>query len=151
MDVRELYRDAESIQVETPGAHDVIGLEKDPRKAGKSSGISHFGFRLVSPNDVSAAAKQAEAAGGHVLRQGEFVPGEPYPFVADPDGHEVEIWYEWSSGPFDSRAMDRLSSSPLQIDLPAERSYCCPTNLMPLIERQRIASGARPLIYIIAC
>jgi len=92
--VRELYRDAESIQVETPGAHDVIGLEKDPRKAGKSSGISHFGFRLVSPNDVSAAAKQAEAAGGHVLRQGEFVPGGPYRLVADPDDYEVEIWYE---------------------------------------------------------
>jgi len=92
--VRELYRDAESIQAETPGAHNVIVFEKGPRKAGKSSGISHFGFRLVSPNDVSAAAKQAEAAGGRVLRQGEFVPGEPYVFVADPDGYEVEIWYE---------------------------------------------------------
>jgi len=42
--VRELYRDAESIQVETPGAHDVIGLEKDPRKAGKIE--RDFAFRV---------------------------------------------------------------------------------------------------------
>lgn len=25
---------------------------------------------------------------------GEFVPGEPYLFAADPDGYEVEVWYE---------------------------------------------------------
>ncbi len=25
---------------------------------------------------------------------GEFVPGEPYVFAADPDGYIVELWYE---------------------------------------------------------
>ena len=24
----------------------------------------------------------------------EFVPGEPYLFATDPDGYEVEVWYE---------------------------------------------------------
>ena len=35
------------------------------------------------------AAKKKE-----VKDQGEFVPGEPYLFALDPDGNEVEIWYE---------------------------------------------------------
>jgi hypothetical protein len=28
------------------------------------------------------------------LRRGDFGPGLPYVFVQDPDGHEIEIWYE---------------------------------------------------------
>ena len=35
-----------------------------------------------------------EAAGGTIINQGEFEPGEPYVFIKDPDGYEVEIWYE---------------------------------------------------------
>jgi hypothetical protein len=34
------------------------------------------------------------AAGGRVKSQGEFCPGEPYVFAADPDGYEIEIWFE---------------------------------------------------------
>ena len=33
-------------------------------------------------------------AGGIVKDKREFVPGEPYLFAADPDGYELEIWYE---------------------------------------------------------
>jgi hypothetical protein len=40
------------------------------------------------------------AAGGTVKSAGEFVPGEPYVFAADPDGYEVELWYERPT-PFD--------------------------------------------------
>jgi len=29
-----------------------------------------------------------------VLSHGEFCPGAPYLFFSDPDGYEVEIWYE---------------------------------------------------------
>lgn len=92
--VRVLYRDGTEVQVQTPSAHDVIAFQKRPRKAGRQGGVSHFGFRLVDPKDVEAAAREAEAAGGRILRRGEFVPGEPYVFVADPDGYEVEIWFE---------------------------------------------------------
>ena len=42
----------------------------------------------------SVAAQAVERAGGRILSQGEFCPGEPYLFAADPDGYEVEIWYE---------------------------------------------------------
>jgi len=92
--VRVMYRDEESIQVQTPGSHDVIAFEKRTSKAGKPGGVSHFGFRLTDPKDIDAAAKEAELAGGRILSRGNFVPGEPYVFVADPDGYEVEIWYE---------------------------------------------------------
>ena len=62
--------------------------------AGESGGIVHFGFRLVSPGDIDAAVDEVERAGGKLLRRGEFSPGYPYAYVADPDGYEVEIWYE---------------------------------------------------------
>jgi predicted enzyme related to lactoylglutathione lyase len=54
----------------------------------------HFGFRLVSAGDIDAAVGEVERAGGKLLRRGEFSPGSPYAYVADPDGYEVEIWYE---------------------------------------------------------
>ncbi len=44
--------------------------------------------------DIDKAVKDVLAAGGKLLRRGEFAPGVPYAFVADPDGYEVEIWYE---------------------------------------------------------
>jgi len=37
---------------------------------------------------------EVERAGGTVLRRGEFAPGLPFAFVRDPDGYEIEIWYE---------------------------------------------------------
>jgi catechol 2,3-dioxygenase-like lactoylglutathione lyase family enzyme len=92
--VKEYYRDATSIQVLGPGSHDVIAFEKNPSLAGKSGGIAHFGFRLVAPSDIETAIECVRAAGGSVVDQGEFSPGFPFAFVKDPDGYEIEIWYE---------------------------------------------------------
>src|SRR6266508_3647971 len=92
--VAVLYRDEHSIQVQTPGSHDVIVFEQDRRKAGVAGGISHIGFRLRDARDIEAAVGDVRAAGGTILRRGEFVPGEPYVFVSDPDGYEVELWFE---------------------------------------------------------
>ena len=91
--VREYYRDDRAIQVLGPGAHDVLVFERRDGH-GVRGGIDHFGFRLTRPEDVEEAARDAEAAGGTILRRGEHAPGEPYLYVADPDGNEVEIWYE---------------------------------------------------------
>jgi catechol 2,3-dioxygenase-like lactoylglutathione lyase family enzyme len=91
---REYYRDAESVQVLGPGAHDVIAFEHDPQHAGRTAGISHFGFRLIDPADIDAAIEEVQRAGGKLLRRGEFAPGLPYAYVADPDGYEIEIWFE---------------------------------------------------------
>jgi len=92
--VREYYRDASSIQVQGPGPHDVIAFERNEAKAGKTGGITHFGFRLTRPQDIGLAPKQVKKAGGRVLRTGEFGPGLPFAYIADPDGYEIEIWFE---------------------------------------------------------
>jgi predicted enzyme related to lactoylglutathione lyase len=76
------------------GPHDVISFEWNPNAAGQLGGITHFGFRLCSPADIDVAIAEVKRAGGTVLRRGEFAPGYPYVFVADPDGYEIEIWYE---------------------------------------------------------
>ncbi len=92
--VEVLYRDERSIQVQTAESRDVIVFEQDRRKAGAPGGVSHIGFRLRDPDAISGAVRDAKDAGGKILRQGEFVPGEPYVFVSDPDGYEIEIWFE---------------------------------------------------------
>jgi catechol 2,3-dioxygenase len=92
--VREYYRDEDSIQVLGPGPHDVIAFERNKRSAGKSGGIAHFGFRLTTPKDIQKALKEVKSAGGKILRRGEFAPGFPFVYVSDPDGYEIEIWYE---------------------------------------------------------
>jgi catechol 2,3-dioxygenase len=90
----EVYRHDNFAQLQTPGTRDVLVLEKQPKAAGKRGGIAHFGFRLQSPKDIHAAARAVAKAGGKVKEQGEFVKGEPYLFAIDPDGYELEIWYE---------------------------------------------------------
>ena len=91
---RTVYSDANFVQLQTPGSRDVIVLERRPRRAGKPGGIVHFGFRLRRPSDIGEAVAAVKAAGGRVKSTGEFVPGEPYVFASDPDGYEVELWYE---------------------------------------------------------
>ena len=91
--VREYYRDEDTIQALGPGEHDVLVFERRP-DPGVRGGIHHFGFRLTSPEDAELAAREATRVGGRVLRQGEHCPGEPFVYVEDPDGYEIEIWYE---------------------------------------------------------
>jgi catechol 2,3-dioxygenase-like lactoylglutathione lyase family enzyme len=88
------WRDESTAHLQTPGCHDVITLEQKPEGAAPTGGIAHFGFRLLDPADIDAAIQEAEAAGGVLLRRGAFAPGLPYAYVSDPDGYEVEIWYE---------------------------------------------------------
>ena len=90
----EVYRQDGFVQLQTPGTRDVLVFEQQPDRAGRSGGIAHFGFRLQDPKDIDAAAREVASAGGVVKEQGEFVPGEPYLFATDPDGYEIEIWYE---------------------------------------------------------
>ena len=89
-----VYEEAGFVQAQTPGSRDVLVFERDPEATGRGGGVAHFGFRLRRPEDLAAALSAIRAAGGKVLDTGEFVPGEPYVFFTDPDGYEVEIWYE---------------------------------------------------------
>ena len=89
-----IYDQPDFVQVQTPGSRDVIVFERKPRGAGKAGGVMHFGFRLQRPEDIQHAEDVVRKAGGTIKDRGEFVPGEPYVFFEDPDGYEVEIWYE---------------------------------------------------------
>jgi len=82
------------IQAQTPGARDIIVFDESAPRTGKPGGIAHFGFRLVDPKEIGAAAKAVTEAGGEILDKGEFCPGEPYLFFRDLDGYEVEIAFE---------------------------------------------------------
>jgi catechol 2,3-dioxygenase-like lactoylglutathione lyase family enzyme len=88
-----VYEQKDFIQAQTPGSRDVLVFERG-KKAGRIGGIAHFGFRLTAPRDLAKALKAIKAAGGVIRSHGEFCPGEPYVFFSDPDGYEVEIWYE---------------------------------------------------------
>ena len=95
--VKEYYRDDASIQVQGPGRWDVIAFEREGggrARAGARGGVDHFGFRLVDAADIDAAVAEVEAAGGKLIERGEFAPGFPFAYVADPDGYTIEIWYE---------------------------------------------------------
>jgi catechol 2,3-dioxygenase-like lactoylglutathione lyase family enzyme len=92
--VREYFRSESTIQVLGPGPHDVLAFEKRPADAGVPGGIIHFGFRLTRPEDIDAAVMAVERAGGTITSRGEFGTGLPYAFVRDPDGYEIEIWFE---------------------------------------------------------
>ena len=49
--------------------------------------VSNFRTR----DDLDDAIAQVEAAGGRLKERGEFMPGLPYAYVADPDGYEIEL------------------------------------------------------------
>lgn len=92
--VVSVYADDAFVQAQTPGSRDVLVFERNARVAGRKGGVAHFGFRLQRASDIEHARKAIVAAGGTITDTGEFVPGEPYVFFSDPDGYEVEIWYE---------------------------------------------------------
>ncbi len=89
-----VYEEADCIQAQTPGSRDVLVFERQPSRAGKRGGVVHFGFRLQRAEDIGDALRAIRRAGGTIRDRGEFIPGEPYVFFTDPDGYEVEIWYE---------------------------------------------------------
>jgi catechol 2,3-dioxygenase-like lactoylglutathione lyase family enzyme/protein-tyrosine-phosphatase len=89
-----VYRKEEFIQAQTPGARDVLVFQRGTRDVGTSGGVAHFGFRLIDPASIDAAAERVVAAGGTIEEQGDFCPGEPYLYARDRDGYLFEIWHE---------------------------------------------------------
>jgi len=92
--VKEMYCYPDFIQVQTPGSKDIIVFETQKKKTPNSKKEFHFGFRLPKPSDLRPIIKKIKEAGGKIKETGEFVPGEPYVFFYDPDGYEIEIWFE---------------------------------------------------------
>ena len=92
--VKEMYCQPGFIQVQTPGSKDILVFETQKKKPVKIKRDFHFGFRLLKPSGIKHIIKTVERAGGKIKESGEFVPGEPYVFFYDPDGYEIEIWFE---------------------------------------------------------
>jgi catechol 2,3-dioxygenase-like lactoylglutathione lyase family enzyme len=92
--VKEYFRNETTVQVLGPGPFDVLAFEKRSAGVGVPGGIIHFGFRLTRPEDIDGAVAAVERAGGTVTSRGEFGQGIPFAFVRDPDGYEIEIWFE---------------------------------------------------------
>jgi catechol 2,3-dioxygenase-like lactoylglutathione lyase family enzyme len=94
-DMEVMYHSDGFLQLTTPGCNDILVFEeKKGKPIGESGGILHFGFRLKDPSDVDEVADKIIVAGGTITDKGEFVPGSPYVFFKDPDGYQVEVWYE---------------------------------------------------------
>ena len=92
--VKEMYAYPDFIQVQTPGSKDILVFEKQKKIPSETKRGFHFGFRLPKPFRINAVIEKVKKAGGKIKDSGEFVPGEPYVFFYDPDGYEVEIWFE---------------------------------------------------------
>jgi hypothetical protein len=48
-------------------------------------------LKLENKLDLDNAINEVVAAGGTLKRRGEFTPGMPFAYVADPDGYEIEL------------------------------------------------------------
>lgn len=94
-DMEVMYHYNDFLQLTTPNCKDILVFEKKKyAQTGYTGSIVHFGFRLKVPTEIGEIIKRVSRAGGIIKSQGEFVPGSPYVFFFDPDGYEVEVWYE---------------------------------------------------------
>ena len=91
---KEMYHDTDFIQVQTPGSKDIIVFVKKNSSSNNITPGFHFGFRLPKPSGIKNMIQVIKKAGGKIKETGEFIPGEPYVFFYDPDGYEIEIWFE---------------------------------------------------------
>ncbi|MGH7778638.1 MAG: VOC family protein [Candidatus Binataceae bacterium] len=77
-----------------PGANDVIALSQVPGVPIGPGGGNHFGFNLVSNDDVTAAIAEVVRAGGKLVGEHTYESGgivEHHAYVEDPDGYVLEV------------------------------------------------------------
>ena len=91
--VRQYFRNATTAHVLGPGPTDVMAFELDPEGAAKAGGLIHFGLRLTGPDALDGVVAKMLAAGGRLKERGDFGDNQPYAFVFDPDGYEIEVWH----------------------------------------------------------
>jgi catechol 2,3-dioxygenase-like lactoylglutathione lyase family enzyme len=91
---RPYFRGERTAQVLGPGPTDVIAFELLPGGAAEAGGLIHFGLRLTSPEALDGVLRRVLSAGGVLRERGDFGDNQPYAFILDPEGYEIEIWYE---------------------------------------------------------
>lgn len=88
----EAFRvDSKMVFLDIPGTSDVIVLHEKEKGSGESPRMDHFGLRIRDVEQLDAAVAEIEAAGGKVLKRGKHAGEFPYAYVADPDGHVIEL------------------------------------------------------------
>jgi len=94
-DMEVMYLHEGFLQLTTPGCNDILVFEEKKHEAiGNSGGIAHFGFRLVDPKGIDTIISRLKECEATIIEHGSFVKGSPYVFFKDPDGYELEVWYE---------------------------------------------------------
>lgn len=92
--VKQYVREPTTAQVLGPGPADVIAFELIPEGAAQPGGIIHFGFRLTGADRLDEILERVVGAGGAIESRGDFGNNQPYAFIRDPDGYQIEIWHE---------------------------------------------------------
>jgi catechol-2,3-dioxygenase len=93
----------DAVMLRTPGTKEVFTLNRDSNlvaHAGEMGGIAHFGFRLQERQDMALLLQKAVEAGGTALKHGVRMKGtEEYAMVNDPDGYQIEVFWETPQSP----------------------------------------------------
>jgi catechol 2,3-dioxygenase-like lactoylglutathione lyase family enzyme len=82
------------IALSTPGADDVIALSQVPEVPIGPAGVNHFGFNLVSNDEVASAIDEVVRAGGKLVsKHTHEIDGnvEHNAYLTDPDGYVLEL------------------------------------------------------------
>ena len=90
--LQEMFRDGpHMVFLRPPGTADTITLNERPDFDGTRGGIEHISFRLKDRAQLDRAIQEVEEAGGRLLERGEGQERGAYAYVADPDGHMIEL------------------------------------------------------------
>ena len=89
---RIMYDHEKFIQVQTPGSRDIIVFQQSVTPSDLKD--VHYGFRLTGNEDLEQLAETILSAGGVIKEKGYFNSNEPFIFFYDPDGYEVEVFFE---------------------------------------------------------
>ena len=96
--MKELRRFDHCVMMQTPGSHEIITINAKPEphlEGGKMGGIAHFGFRLREAIEMDKILAEIARLGGKSMTQGgSKESGRLYAFGTDPDGYEIELFWE---------------------------------------------------------
>lgn len=96
--MNEVRRFPNAVMLQTPGANEIFTINANPdavENVGKMGGVAHFGFRLREPIETSKILDAVSRLGGKPIEEGgSLEKGRLYAFANDPDGYEVEVFWE---------------------------------------------------------
>jgi catechol 2,3-dioxygenase-like lactoylglutathione lyase family enzyme len=93
--LREQFRAApRMVFLNTPGSQDLITLNEDPAEAelaGVSGGVAHSASGSPVPTTSTVRSQRSKRLGASCSACGEHARGEPFAYIADPDGYVIEL------------------------------------------------------------